>query len=143
MSYNKKKKKCKYGQKVTSDYYGDFGLPFRGIVSVNNNDNSLPFMSSTYMVKNITNNKSNLTQVPVNYHSFGSNWYPNMHIDNTYSTYSGGYSYPNAGMGPYVAVGIGNYPANIYTEINRVYPGKLENQKPSSNKYGKSKNYKK
>ena len=157
MSCNKSKRKTKFGsnnnlsnQVVPRAYWGDMGLPYRGMVNSytdgqSRGTHSLPFMSSNYIVNNVQNYSSPITKVPVNYHSFGSNWYPNLNIDSTYSSYSGGYSYPNGGMGPYVATGLGNYPRQMYAEANRLY---LNNPLPvksksSKNKYGKSKNNKK
>lgn len=131
----------KYG-KVSNDYYGDFGLPFRGMVNGFTDGRPrgahfLLYPSSTNLVKNISNSNSKYVKVPVNFHSFGSvAWYPGIDIDNTYSTYSGGYGYPNAGMGPYSAVGLGNYPSKMFAEVNR-----LRTQQKQV-KYGKKVNYK-
>ena len=153
---NSKKKKNKFGNQsvVPNAYYGDYGLPYRGMVSAFTNGqirgaNSLPFMKSNYFINNVSNysKNGNISKVPVNYHSFGSNWYPNLNIDTTYSTYSGGYSYPNASMGPYVAVGLGNYPNSMLAQVDRLV---ISNSTPkpkkqtSQNKFGKSKkkNYK-
>lgn len=138
-------KKNKFGnQKNNTIYYGDYGLPFRGMINSFTNGNprgthSLPFMSSNFMINNHSNCRNSLTSVPINYHSFGYNWYPHMSIDNYYSTYSGGYSYPNAGLGPYSAKGLGNYPAKMFAESNRLY----FNNSNLKNKYGKSNNVKK
>ena len=128
--------KNKYG-KVTNDYYGDFGLPFRGMVNGFTDGRPrgahyLLYPSATNLVKNVSNTNSKMVKVPVNFHSFGAvAWYPGIDIDNTYSTYSGGYSYQNAGMGPYSAVGLGNYPSKMFVETSRLH------------KYGKNVKYNK
>ena len=101
-------------------YYGDFGLPYSGMVSSYTNGkqrgtNSLKFPSSN-------SNDCSYVNIPVNKHQFGkyyygSNWYPGLDIDSIYNPGTGGYGYPNASAGPYFAVGLGNYPRSMYKEL--------------------------
>lgn len=102
--------------------YGHYSLPMRGIVNsftdgTRRATHYLKYPSSANMKKY----NCNIVNVPVNLHSFGKiTWYPAIDIDNTYSTYSGGYSYPNGGLGPYSAVGLGNYPRKMFAEVNKL-----------------------
>lgn len=111
-----------YEQQTRPNKYGQFALPIRGMVNAFTDGTPrgahyLKYPSST----NLKKNNCNIVNVPVNYHSFGKiAWYPGIDIDNTYSTYSGGYSYPNGGLGPYSAVGLGNYPSKMFAEANRL-----------------------
>ena len=107
--------------------FGDFSLPIRGMVNAFTDGRPrgahyLLYPSATHQIKNVSNINSRMIKVPVNFHSFGSvGWYPAIDIDKTYSNYSGGYGYPNGGMGPYSAVGLGNYPSKMFAEVNRLY----------------------
>lgn len=126
-------KSMKYGYN-----YGDYGLPYRGMVNSYTNglargSHKLSFPNSKYLITN----QIDLSSVPVNYHSFGNTWYKNIDLDNHYSVYNGGYSYPNAGMGPYLATGLGNYPAKMYAEKNSIPT--IINSFKSANSYGKRK----
>lgn len=129
-----------YNKDMKYEYnYGDYGLPYRGMANSYTNglargSHKLMYPNSKYFITN----QNNLSSVPVNYHSFGNAWYKNIDIDNHHSVYNGGYSYPNSGMGPYLAAGLGNYPAKMYAEKNSI-PA-IINSFQSVNSYGKRKN---
>ena len=102
--------------------YGDYTLPFYGAIYQRN----LKFPNSNYNsqidyipLKNIINPrqcKSN-SFGKTNKTMYGNLWYPQMYIDNMYNPYHGGYINVNGPLGPYFALGQGNYPRSMYKEV--------------------------
>lgn len=115
--------------------YGDFQIP--GMYgAIYNRD--LKFPNPYYNKANFCNNCGTNQEVSLKYiinprntlNSFGtfnSFWYPNMHVDLNYNPSTGGYINANGPMGPYYAIGQGNYPRSMF---NEVYFGERKTLKP-------------
>jgi hypothetical protein len=127
-------------QKFPKTTYGDYGLPFYG--AIYNRD--LKFPNSNYTkprvptisVKNIINPRqcenfkkanefgkysskySKYSKFSNYYKSkYGSIWYPHKFIDLNYNPSTGGYINSNGPLGPYFALGLGNYPRSMYQQV--------------------------
>ena len=129
--------------------YGDFGLPYQGMVA-SYTDGKPRGVNSLKFPRSNLNSKCSYVNVPVNKHRFGklhygANWYPGIDIDTNHNPDTGGYGYMNASAGPYFAVGIGNYPTQ-YVQRIKLWKSKSESKKKSkseSKKKSKSESKKK
>lgn len=121
--------------------YGDYWLPPYGAIQNRNlnfpnarlNEQRIPLIS----VKELIN-----PRIPHQKNSFGKIWYPNMFIDLNYNPETGGYINSNGSIGPYFAQGLGNYPRNMFKEVNFGEKVKKTSCQSSGKKEKKKKNKK-
>lgn len=122
--------KPKYGSAIANS------LPFYGAIPESNR-NFLKFPNARYNItdqlyvssKNIINPRHSLKfDLPSYKNEFGNKiWYPLLNMDLNYNPSTGGWQSANSPMGPYFALGLGNYPRSMFKEVN----------------FGKQKNYSK
>ena len=113
-------------KKFRFGYSNQYELPFYGAIKNRNlmYPNPLITTPNNYnSVKNIIN-----PRIKSGCNSYGKLWYPSMNIDVNYNKETGGYVNANGPMGPYFALGLGNYPRSMY---ERVYFGRKRRKSPS------------
>jgi hypothetical protein len=113
-------------KKFRFGYNNQYEVPFYG--AIQNRNLMFPNPSINYgktynSIKNIINPRRTS-----GCNSYGKLWYPSMNIDLNYNKETGGYVNGNGPMGPYFALGLGNYPRSMY---ERVYFGIKRKKSPS------------
>ena len=71
-----------------------------------------PTRPSTKPTRPSTNNKDKYLK-----NKYGEIWYPQKFIDLNYNPSTGGYINSNSPLGPYFALGLGNYPRSMYKQV--------------------------
>jgi len=103
--------------------YGDQQLPTRGVicnrdlnfVNARINQQAKPIISVKNLINPRISCKNGFGKSKNN--NNGYIWYPQMNTDLKYNPNLGGYVNSNGPNGPYFALGIGNYPRNMYNKV--------------------------
>ena len=108
-------------KKFRFGYYNQYELPFYGAIQNRNLIYPNPLINTLKNYNSVKNIINPRTYKNSGCNKYGKLWYPSMNIDLNYNKETGGYVNGNGPLGPYFALGLGNYPRSMY---QRVYFGR-------------------